>query len=136
MVISIHVVVHSRYKKLIEFHAKGELSFANVVTFNMDEYVELPRDHPESYHSFMWNNFFKVFLAPLLSSALLSSALLCSPLISSSLLCSALLCSALLCSALLCSVLHSFVYLLHCDVWMLGVCNESSGAAVVVVVLP
>jgi hypothetical protein len=25
----------------------------------MDEYVGLPRDHPESYHSFMWNNLFK-----------------------------------------------------------------------------
>ena len=25
----------------------------------MDEYVGLPKDHPESYHSFMWNNFFK-----------------------------------------------------------------------------
>ena len=25
----------------------------------MDEYVDLPRDHPESYHSFMWTNFFK-----------------------------------------------------------------------------
>ena len=25
----------------------------------MDEYVDLPRDHPESYHSFMWENFFK-----------------------------------------------------------------------------
>jgi hypothetical protein len=25
----------------------------------MDEYVGLPRDHPESYHSYMWNNFFK-----------------------------------------------------------------------------
>jgi len=25
----------------------------------MDEYVGLPRDHPESYHSFMWTNFFK-----------------------------------------------------------------------------
>ena len=24
----------------------------------MDEYVNLPEDHPESYHSFMWNNFF------------------------------------------------------------------------------
>lgn len=24
-----------------------------------DEYVDLPRDHPESYHSFMWNNLFK-----------------------------------------------------------------------------
>jgi len=47
------------YKKLIEFHKKGLLSFRNVVTFNMDEYVELKEGHPESYHSFMWNNFFK-----------------------------------------------------------------------------
>ncbi|MBN3277204.1 GNPI1 isomerase, partial [Polyodon spathula] len=47
------------YKKLIEYFKKGELSFKYVKTFNMDEYVGLPRDHPESYHSFMWNNFFK-----------------------------------------------------------------------------
>jgi len=47
------------YKKLIEYCKKGELSFKNVVTFNMDEYVNLPEDHPESYHSFMWNSFFK-----------------------------------------------------------------------------
>ena len=36
----------------------GQVSFANVITFNMDEYVGIPKDHPESYHSFMWNNFF------------------------------------------------------------------------------
>eukprot|EP00919_Chromeraceae_sp_WS-2016_P009641 GHVR01022652.1.p1 GENE.GHVR01022652.1~~GHVR01022652.1.p1 ORF type:complete len:284 (+),score=28.93 GHVR01022652.1:82-933(+) len=47
------------YKKLIEFYEKGQLSFKYVKTFNMDEYVALARDHPESYHSFMWNNFFK-----------------------------------------------------------------------------
>ncbi|XP_013389424.1 glucosamine-6-phosphate isomerase 1-like [Lingula anatina] len=47
------------YKKLIEFYKKGELSFKYVKTFNMDEYVALPRNHPESYHSFMWHNFFK-----------------------------------------------------------------------------
>lgn len=47
------------YKKLVEFHKKGDLSFKYVKTFNMDEYVGLPRDHPESYHSFMWENFFK-----------------------------------------------------------------------------
>ncbi|MEE6479456.1 hypothetical protein FKM82_012250 [Ascaphus truei] len=47
------------YKKLIEYHKNGDLSFKYVKTFNMDEYVGLPRDHPESYHSFMWNNFFK-----------------------------------------------------------------------------
>ncbi len=46
------------YSHLIELHKAGKVSFANVVTFNMDEYVGLPRDHKESYHSFMWNNFF------------------------------------------------------------------------------
>ncbi|RNA29379.1 glucosamine-6-phosphate isomerase 1 [Brachionus plicatilis] len=47
------------YRELIEFYKKGELSFKYVKTFNMDEYVGLPRDHPESYHSFMFENFFK-----------------------------------------------------------------------------
>ena len=46
------------YKELIRLHKEGEVSFANVVTFNMDEYVGLEESHPESYHSFMWNNFF------------------------------------------------------------------------------
>jgi len=47
------------YRTLIELNKAGKVSFRNVVTFNMDEYVGLPEDHPESYHSFMWNNFFK-----------------------------------------------------------------------------
>jgi len=46
------------YKELIKLNKKGVVSFKNVITFNMDEYVNLPREHPESYHSFMWNNFF------------------------------------------------------------------------------
>ena len=46
------------YKHLIELHKAGKVSFRNVVTFNMDEYVGLPEEHPESYHSFMWKNFF------------------------------------------------------------------------------
>ena len=46
------------YKELIRRHKAGEISFRNVITFNMDEYVGLPEEHPESYHSFMWNNFF------------------------------------------------------------------------------
>ena len=46
------------YNELIKKYQAGELSFKNVVTFNMDEYVHLPEDHPESYHSFMWKNFF------------------------------------------------------------------------------
>lgn len=46
------------YKELIALNKAGKVSFRNVVTFNMDEYVKLPESHPESYHSFMWNNFF------------------------------------------------------------------------------
>ena len=46
------------YKCLIEAYKAGKVSFQNVVTFNMDEYVKIPENHPESYHSFMWNNFF------------------------------------------------------------------------------
>jgi glucosamine-6-phosphate deaminase len=46
------------YKELIKLNKAGAVSFKNVVTFNMDEYVNIPQDHPESYHSFMWNNFF------------------------------------------------------------------------------
>nr|CAH7735936.1 unnamed protein product [Callosobruchus chinensis] len=50
---------YGMYQKLIEFYKAGKLSFKYVKTFNMDEYVGLPRDHPESYHYYMWNNFFK-----------------------------------------------------------------------------
>ncbi len=46
------------YKELIRMNKEGKVSFKHVVTFNMDEYVGLPESHPESYHSFMWNNFF------------------------------------------------------------------------------
>ncbi|CAH1103929.1 unnamed protein product [Psylliodes chrysocephalus] len=47
------------YKKLIEFHNDGKVSFKYVKTFNMDEYVDIPKDHPQSYHYYMWNNFFR-----------------------------------------------------------------------------
>ncbi len=46
------------YKKLVQFYKDGSLSFANVVTFNMDEYVGIAEDHPESYHSFMKKHLF------------------------------------------------------------------------------
>ena len=41
------------YAELIRMVKAGEVSFKNVISFNMDEYVGLPVDHPESYHSFM-----------------------------------------------------------------------------------
>lgn len=46
------------YKLLIDAYKNGEVSFKNVVTFNMDEYVGLSAGHPESYRSFMYSNFF------------------------------------------------------------------------------
>ena len=46
------------YKELIKLNKEGVVTFKNVVSFNMDEYVNLAEDHPESYRSFMWNNFF------------------------------------------------------------------------------
>jgi len=46
------------YKKLIELNQSGYVSFKNVLTFNMDEYVGIPKNHPQSYYSFMWDNFF------------------------------------------------------------------------------
>jgi glucosamine-6-phosphate deaminase len=46
------------YKSLIKLVKDGKLSFKHVVTFNMDEYVGIPRDHSESYHTFMFREFF------------------------------------------------------------------------------
>lgn len=46
------------YKELATLNKKGIVSFQYVTTFNMDEYVGLPEDYPESYHSFMYKNFF------------------------------------------------------------------------------
>lgn len=46
------------YKALINLYERGLVSFENVITFNMDEYVGLSKNHPQSYHTFMWDNFF------------------------------------------------------------------------------
>lgn len=46
------------YRELIRLCNEGKVSFKNVVTFNMDEYVGIPRDHSQSYYTFMWENFF------------------------------------------------------------------------------
>lgn len=46
------------YKRLIQFYKDGILDFSNIVSFNMDEYVGLDRNHPQSYHYFMYENFF------------------------------------------------------------------------------
>ena len=46
------------YAELIKLNKTGMVSFHHVVTFNMDEYVGIPKGHPQSYHTFMWNNLF------------------------------------------------------------------------------
>lgn len=46
------------YKELIRMYKAGKVSFKNVVTFNMDEYLGLEKNHPQSYYRFMMDNFF------------------------------------------------------------------------------
>lgn len=46
------------YRELAAMNKAAKVSFEHVITFNMDEYVGLPQEHSESYHSFMWRNFF------------------------------------------------------------------------------
>jgi len=46
------------YRELIRMHRNDGLSFANVVTFNLDEYYPMPKDSIHSYHRFMWENLF------------------------------------------------------------------------------
>ena len=46
------------YREFIKRYKAGEISFKNVITFNMDEYVGLDENHTESYHYFMFDNLF------------------------------------------------------------------------------
>ena len=41
------------YRELVRMHRAGQLSFANVATFNLDEYCGLPPEDLQSYHTFM-----------------------------------------------------------------------------------
>ena len=47
------------YRELVRLHQEEQLDFSRVTTFNLDEYIGLPREHPQSYHSFMWENLFR-----------------------------------------------------------------------------
>lgn len=51
---------YGTYKELIRLYREGKVSFRNVVTFNMDEYIGIPKEHPQSYYTFMWDNFFRL----------------------------------------------------------------------------
>lgn len=53
------------YRELIRRHEAGEVSFARVVTFNLDEYYPMPPDRPHSFRRYMWENLFAhVGIAP------------------------------------------------------------------------
>jgi glucosamine-6-phosphate deaminase len=52
------------YKELIRMHREEGLDFSQVTTFNLDEYVGLPRTHPQSYYYFMQENLFKHINVP------------------------------------------------------------------------
>jgi glucosamine-6-phosphate deaminase len=47
------------YRELIRRHQAGEVDFARVVTFNLDEYYPMPPERPHSYHRYMWENLFQ-----------------------------------------------------------------------------
>jgi glucosamine-6-phosphate deaminase len=47
------------YQQLIAQHQAGQLDFSAVTTFNLDEYIGLHRDHPQSYYSFMQQELFQ-----------------------------------------------------------------------------
>jgi glucosamine-6-phosphate deaminase len=47
------------YKELVRLHREESLDFSRVITFNLDEYLGLDATHPESFHRFMHDNFFK-----------------------------------------------------------------------------
>jgi glucosamine-6-phosphate deaminase len=47
------------YEELVKAHKKGRVSFKKTTTFNLDEYVDLPEDHPESYHAYMKHHLFE-----------------------------------------------------------------------------
>jgi glucosamine-6-phosphate deaminase len=47
------------YNRLVEMHQEENLDFSLAVTFNLDEYIGIPPEHPGSYHYFMYHNLFK-----------------------------------------------------------------------------
>ncbi len=46
------------YRELIRMHQEESLDFSQVTTFNLDEYIGLPANHPQSYYRFMHENLF------------------------------------------------------------------------------
>ncbi|UJF34709.1 6-phosphogluconolactonase [Paenibacillus hexagrammi] len=53
------------YKEIVKAYQKGHISFKGITTFNLDEYVGLPENHPESYRTYMKNHLFDHIDLPL-----------------------------------------------------------------------
>jgi glucosamine-6-phosphate deaminase len=47
------------YRQLVAMHREGQIDFSHVTTFNLDEYVGLGPNHPQSYRFYMWEHFFR-----------------------------------------------------------------------------
>lgn len=47
------------YKSLVKMFKEGKVDFSKCTTFNLDEYLGIPNDHPERYYNFMWTNLFQ-----------------------------------------------------------------------------
>jgi len=47
------------YKELVHLNQEGKVDFSEAITFNLDEYYGLSPEHPQSYHFYMWDSFFK-----------------------------------------------------------------------------
>ena len=52
------------YKEMIRDHKENGTSYKDIITFNLDEYIGLPRCHPESYWTFMHENLFNFIDIP------------------------------------------------------------------------
>lgn len=52
------------YKEMIKDHKETGRSYKDIITFNLDEYVGIPRDHEQSYYTFMHENLFNFIDCP------------------------------------------------------------------------
>lgn len=48
------------YEKLVESYKKKEISFKEVLTYNLDEYIGVDQNHPQSYYQYMYNHLFSL----------------------------------------------------------------------------
>src|SRR5262245_2093364 len=53
------------YEELVKKHRAGAVDFSQVTTFNLDEFLDLPQDHPQSYHTYMRQHLFDHVNVPL-----------------------------------------------------------------------